>query len=260
MDVRPVGPASARLAFDLMRENVRQKLRDLNRAFYDEFAISFAETRRAPQPGFYQLADHLPQPCPRLLDVGCGEGRLGRFLLSRGAVETYHGVDASPALLEIARQETGGKCWLGDLAQPGALDMLGAYDCITCLAVLQHIPGRKQRIRLLTEMATHLASTGRLILSTWQFLTSERQRRKIVGWSEVGLSSDEVEENDYLLTWRKDGLGFRYVCYIDEEEVADLASVAGLSLQAIFRADGREGDLNLYVVLSHARQTEEGGG
>jgi hypothetical protein len=133
--------------------------------------------------------------------------------------------------------------------------MLGLYDCMTCLAVLQHIPGRKQRIRLLTEMATHLASAGRLILSTWQFLTSERQRRKIVGWSEVGLSLDEVEENDYLLTWRKDGLGFRYVCYIDEAEVADLANAAGLALQAMFRADGQEGNLNLYAVLSRARQT-----
>lgn len=232
-----------------MDQDVQKLLSELNHTFYRDFANSFAETRRAPQPGFYELENHLPESCPRLLDVGCGEGRLGRHLLSRGIISTYHGVDASQELIRIARREIKGQFWCRDFARSGALDDLGRYECVACLAVLQHIPGRDNRVRLMAEMAAHLAQDGVLLLSTWQFLTSGRQRKKIVDWAEVGLSVHDVEENDYLLTWRKGGLGLRYVCYINEAEVLALAKATGLQLLSTFRADGREGNLNLYAVM-----------
>jgi hypothetical protein len=42
----------------------------------------------------------------------------------------------------------------------------------------------------------------------------------------------------------------RYVCHIDETESELLAEAAGLEVLEHFRADGREGNLNLYVVLT----------
>ena len=42
----------------------------------------------------------LPGPGRRTLDLGCGEGRLGRFLRSRG--HQVAGVDASPAMVRLA--------------------------------------------------------------------------------------------------------------------------------------------------------------
>ena len=104
-------------------------------------------------------------------------------------------------------------------------------------------------MRLLTEMGAHLVTGGRLLLSTWQFLTSERQRKKIVKWSKAGLRQDDLEQNDYLLTWSKGGRGLRYVCFIDEAELASIATRAGLQIETTFRSDGREGNLNLYSVM-----------
>ena len=60
-----------------MREEVVQQLLALNREFYDAQADSFAGSRVTPQPGFARLLPHLPDPCPRFLDVGCGNGRFG---------------------------------------------------------------------------------------------------------------------------------------------------------------------------------------
>lgn len=231
-----------------MEESVAQRLGDLNREFYHRFASSFADTRRKPQPGFYKLEAYLPPDCRRLLDVGCGEGRLGRFLIGRGRVQTYHGLDESQELLDIASAQIDGQFSCRDLLQPQALGGLGRYDSIACLAVLQHIPGRQNRLRLLIEMGQHLAPDSRLLLSNWQFLDSARQRKKIVDWREAGFSIEELEENDFLLTWRRDGRGLRYVCYIDEAGILALASEAGLRTVATFRADGREGNLNLYSV------------
>jgi SAM-dependent methyltransferase len=51
------------------------------------------------------FAELLPAAGRRTLDVGCGEGRLGRFLASRG--HAVSGVDSSPRLVQAAR-ETGG--------------------------------------------------------------------------------------------------------------------------------------------------------
>ena len=233
-----------------MDESVQRKLSELNRAFYRQFAPAFAETRSEPQPGFYRLEEYIPESCENLLDVGCGEGRLGRFLLSREKVRYYHGVDVTLELIDLARLGTGGTFWQRDLAQPDALRGLRTYECIACLAVLQHIPGRDNRVRLLAEMGAHLAPGGRLLLSTWQFLTSERQRKKIVEWSEAGLKQDDLEQNDYLLSWSKGGRGLRYVCYIGEADLASMAEEAGLQMETTFRSDGREGNLNLYAVMS----------
>ncbi|UCG22857.1 MAG: class I SAM-dependent methyltransferase [Chloroflexota bacterium] len=234
-----------------MEESVRRQLFALNRTFYREFADSFAQSRSEPQPGFHRLLEYLPEPCNNLLDVGCGEGRLGRFLLARGRVKAYEGLDGSPELIAIAHRLVDGRFWQRDLGRPDALEGLGVYDGVACLAVLQHIPGRDVRVRLLSQMGAHLAAQGRLIISTWQFLGSERQRKKLIDWSAVGLSPETVGPNDYLMTWRKGGKGLRYVCYVDEDEMVSLAKQAGLLLLDTYRSDGREGDLNLYSVLGH---------
>ncbi len=81
-------------------------------------------------------------------------------------------------------------------------------------------------------------------------MDSIRQRKKIAGWQEVGVNEEDVEPNDYLLTWRRDGVGYRYVSLIDEGETAELAKAAGLRMLAQFRSDGREGNLNLYCILA----------
>lgn len=232
-----------------MEDHVKQKLLNLNQNFYDDLASPFAESRTRPQPGFYHLLAELPQPCPYLLDVACGEGRLGRFLLARQAIRWYTGVDFSAELLNVAQSVTMGDFHQRDISRPGSLYGLGTFDAITCLAAMQHLPGRQARLDLLNEMKVVLNPGGRIILSNWQFMDSERQRRKVVDWTNVGLQPDEVEAKDYLLTWQRDGFGLRYVSMIDEEETAVLADAARLKIMKQFRADGKEGNLSLYTIL-----------
>jgi 2-polyprenyl-3-methyl-5-hydroxy-6-metoxy-1,4-benzoquinol methylase len=238
-----------------VKEEVVEKLLALNRAFYEGQAASFAESRSQPQPGFSRLLAYLPQPCESLLDVGCGEGRFGRFIQSHHSLKQYMGVDFSAGLLAIAQSQvlSGGKGQLNfyqrDMSQPGFLAGLGHFDTVVCLAALHHIPGRDNRVRLVQEMADHLEANGRLFLSTWRFLDSQRQRRKIRDWSEIGLSGTDVEANDYLLTWQRDGFSYRYACMIDVAETAELAHAADLDIPHQFRSDGQEGDLSLYTVF-----------
>ncbi|MEJ2748842.1 MAG: class I SAM-dependent methyltransferase [Anaerolineae bacterium] len=236
-----------------MTPEVAQKLLALNREFYAALADPFAATRETPQPGFARLRAALPGPVCTVLDVGCGNGRFGHYLQQHNALSHYAGVDFSSELLAHAALRVPGDYFQRDLSQPGCLDGLVQYDVVACLAVLQHIPGYESRLRLLREMKERAggsrAANGRIFLSTWQFMDSERQRRKLRDWAEVGLNPADVEPNDYLLTWQREGFGLRYVCFVDEAETTRLAEAAGLRILDQFRSDGQEGNLNLYTVL-----------
>ncbi len=237
-----------------MDDEIARRLLLLNQAFYARFATPFAGSRSTPQPGFERLLAYLPDSYERILDVGCGNGRFGRFLEAKHLSFSYTGVDFTPELLVLASEQMKGDYHTRDISRPGFLEALGNFDIIACLATMQHIPGRSNRIALLREMADHLEKNGRILLSNWQFLDSARQRRKIRDWSIVDLSDADLEAGDFLLSWQREGSGLRYVCAIDASEMADLASAAGLVEIAHFRSDGREENLNLYTILAKGNQ------
>ncbi len=234
-----------------MTPETAQKLRNLNQQFYTALADSFADSRSTPQPGFDFLLAWMPPGARSLLDVGCGNGRFAHFLLSQQAITQVTGVDFSATLLGRARQFVPQGAFLErDMTQPGFLAGLGQFDTIACLAAMQHVPGHANRLALLQEMSAHLADNGRIFLANWQFMDSPRQRRKVRPWAEAGLDPAELEPNDYLLTWQRQGYGLRYVCQIDAAETAVLAQKANLHILHQFRSDGQEGNLNLYTILT----------
>jgi 2-polyprenyl-3-methyl-5-hydroxy-6-metoxy-1,4-benzoquinol methylase len=234
-----------------MKDEIAKRLLKLNQDFYARFAETFADSRSNPQPGFYRLLKYLPISCERVLDVGCGNGRFGQFLESEHLSFDYTGIDFTSELLVLAREQVQGDFFQRDISRRGFLEGIGKFDLIVCLATMQHVPRRSVRIGMLREMKLHLAKNGRIFLANWQFLDSRRQRRKICDWENANLSESDVEPGDYLLTWQRKGSGFRYVCAINSEETAYLASAAGMREIIQFRSDGREGFLNLYTVLTH---------
>lgn len=233
-----------------MRPETAQKLIDINKGFYAQFAGSFAQSRGAPQPGFSRLLPYLPDPCRAVADIGCGNGRFGLFLADHDPDFRYTGIDFTDQFLDIADDALEGVFLPRDISRPGFLSGLGRFDLMVCLATLQHIPGKNSRLALLQEMAAHLSPNGRIFLSNWQFTSSVRQQRKILDWQEAGLNSSDVEANDYLLSWQREGRGVRYVHLLAQEEISWLAVNASLVVVDEFRSDGKEENLNLYSILA----------
>ena len=122
-------------------------------------------------------------------------------------------------------------------------------DLVVSIAVVHHIPGAAERVSFVTKCAGLLGPGGTLILTTWQFITSPRLRRRVLPWEAIGLRKDDVEAGDYLLSWGKDAAGQRYCAAIDQAGLAGLAAAAGLRTVEMFFADGKEGNLNLYGVF-----------
>ncbi len=242
-----------------MKPEIYAALLDLNRAFYTRFARDFARTRQSWPPGYDLILPYL-RGAANVLDLGCGNGRFLAYLAAQGWRGNYVGLDGSAGLLAEAQQTAAGldgvaaRFGLADLLDPAWQAAAGGpADAIVCLAVLHHIPTAASRRRILAEAATLLAPGGRLIVSTWQFMTSERLRRRVLPWETVGFSADDVEAGDYLVAWGEGAAGHRYCAFINEAGLNGLAADAGLRAVASFRADGHEGNLNLYGVYATAR-------
>jgi 2-polyprenyl-6-hydroxyphenyl methylase/3-demethylubiquinone-9 3-methyltransferase len=78
----------------------------------------------------------------RVLDVGCGGGLLAEGMARRGARVT--GIDLAPAALEVARLhalEAGINVDYREVsAEALAAAEPGAFDLVTCLEMLEHVP------------------------------------------------------------------------------------------------------------------------
>lgn len=246
-----------------MKEVVRQRLLQLNREFYSTVAEPFNDTRQGWTPGKRRLLDFVPdwQRLVQVADIGCGNGRFALMLESLGLDILYTGVDGNRRLLRLAAEQTrdlahvATRFCIADLAKPNWTDFVQpatGYDMVVCLATLQHMPGYDLRCRLISELASLLAPDGLLAVSAWQFLESERFRRRLVDWSKVGLDADDIEPGDALLPWKQGVYALRYVHQIDQNEMSCLALDSDLVIDQCYRADGKEGNLNHYALLRRA--------
>jgi len=227
-----------------LKDETAEALCAVNRRFYQERATEFSRSRERPWSGWSEILErarpYLPQR-PRVLDVGCGNGRFARFLEERlGTAFDYCGVDESPLALAEARRRLLHREFLeGDFLE--ALPE-GRFDLVALFGVLHHVPGRENRTSLLTRLRARLAPGGLLTFSVWRFDRSPRLRKKIVPWEEfrarTGLEIDlsDLEPGDHILTWGGAPPAYRYCHALSDEEEAGIASV--LSLDLVARFDG----------------------
>ncbi len=115
--------------------------------------------------GEARLADALAGRGARILDAGCGGGRLGGYLAGCG--HTVVGVDGDPVLIEAAGQDYPGPTWLlGDLA---LLDLpsqgiASPFDLIVCAGNVMTFLAPSTRQRVLANFAGHLTAEGRAVI------------------------------------------------------------------------------------------------
>lgn len=142
-------------------------------------------------PAFEEL---LPKPGIRTVDVGCGEGRVGRVLATRG----HHvcGLDRSRVLAELARHAGGYEQVIcGDAtALPWESE---SFDLAIAFMCLMDMPDPATAIR---EVARVLVPGGRLCLAISHPLAREPDA--------IG---DYFAEQDYDETVELDGLSMRFV-------------------------------------------------
>jgi glycosyltransferase involved in cell wall biosynthesis/2-polyprenyl-3-methyl-5-hydroxy-6-metoxy-1,4-benzoquinol methylase len=102
----------------------------------------------------------VPVDASRVLDVGCGEGVLGKRLLASGASEVV-GIEAEPAVAARARRNLS-SVLEGDVETMALPFGEGHFDCIILADVLEHL---RDPWAVLTRLRTYLADTGAIVAS-----------------------------------------------------------------------------------------------
>lgn len=115
--------------------------------------------------GEARFVDAMAPRGARILDAGCGPGRLGGYLAAAG----HHvvGVDVDPALIEAAEQDHPGPHWLvGDLAE---LDLPAGgiaepFDVVVSAGNVMTFLAPSTRVQVLDRLRAHLRSDGRAVI------------------------------------------------------------------------------------------------
>lgn len=237
----------------MMSPETVAKLLTLNRQFYQTLWHSFSSTRQRIQPGVRHILANINPDAP-ILDIGCGNGTLLRALAAQGHRARYVGVDFSAELLREASLNHPASLQTGffqvDLADQDWDTGIAVkyFQIVLAFAVLHHLPGYVLRKQVVQRVRSHLQPGGWFIHSHWQFLNSARLRKRIQPWGRIGLSPEDVEAEDYLLDWRHEGYGLRYVHHTSVAELQTLAAETGFAILQTFYCDGQAGKLGLYQV------------
>jgi SAM-dependent methyltransferase len=128
---------------------LRWRERELVRRFYGPSAVGELERR------FLEAIERLVRPGDRVLDAGCGSGRLFAYDL-RGRASLIFGVDISPDVAHNANIDAPLRASLAAL--PFASE---TFDLIICKHVLEHLEEPESAFR---ELARVLRPHGRLLV------------------------------------------------------------------------------------------------
>lgn len=154
---------------------------------YDLVAEKFSKTRSFMWRDLGFIRNMVCQE-DKVLDFGCGNGRLAGFL--EGNYRKYVGVDVSGKLINFAKQRYSNektefikifptKPSLGEIAAlSGKFKKTSSFfnrlpfgdnyfDVIFSIAVFHHLPSKKFRLEIVKELRRVLKPGGKIVVSVW---------------------------------------------------------------------------------------------
>jgi SAM-dependent methyltransferase len=112
--------------------------------------------------GEARLVDAMLSRGSRVLDAGCGPGRVGGWLAEAG--HQVVGVDVDPVLIAAAEEDHPGPRWLvGDLTELDlpSLGVADPFDAIVCAGNVMTFLAPSTRGSVLRRLRAHVAHDGR---------------------------------------------------------------------------------------------------
>lgn len=134
-----------------------------SRWYIERFRTMAAEG--ADLAGEARMIDAMVPRGARILDAGCGPGRVGWLLHELG--HEVVGVDVDPVLIDAAEADYPGPTWLvGDLAEMDLPEqgIAEGFDAIVCGGNVMTFCAPSTRGLIIERMGAHLRSDGRLVV------------------------------------------------------------------------------------------------
>jgi SAM-dependent methyltransferase len=158
-------------------------------------------------PGEALLLEHLPPTPRRVLDLGCGDGRIAALVLAaRSSVRSAVAIDRSAPMLERARARFAGdprvEVLLGDLDEP--LKVEGPFDAVVSGLAIHHLDDRR-KVAILDEIVERLSPGG--VYANFEVVASATPELHLAFRRSIGREADDPEDRlvpvDTQLEWMR---------------------------------------------------------
>lgn len=245
-----------------MNINTVKKLNKLNQDFYNQIANDFDSSRQYYWKGWDNLSKYINNFSQlKLIDLGCGNCRFYDYLKTNFPNKkiNYLGIDNNVKLLEFAQEKESINQSEFSIQKEDIISSLinkkdfiknNNYDLIVSFGVFHHIPSFELRLEMLKYLGSKINFNGLIIISLWQFMNYPRFKNKIADKSTLEkMEITDLENNDYILDWNRGTKALRYCHFSNQDEQYKLVKQSGLKLVASFHADGKEQDLNTYLII-----------
>jgi SAM-dependent methyltransferase len=195
---------------------------------YDQIADDFSATRAFPWVEMKNLVAEYVQSGERILDAGCGNGRL--YELVKDKPVFYEGIDGSSRLVALAEKKYGRHFAQKNLIATDTFSP-NSFSLIFCIATFQHIPGADYRQQVLQNFYNWLLPGSYLIMINWNILVQPKfkpylqKAKKLLGGG--------LDAGDIMYPWRSQNpeIVYRYYHGFSEKELGDLLTAVGFKME-----------------------------
>lgn len=157
-----------------MKDSVARKILKKVRQDYETIADDFDRTRQYLWSDL-TIFDKYIKPDMKILDLGCGNGRLFDMIKQKNV--QYLGIDNCARFIQIAQEkyvENKSQFLTGDVLDSPPDP--GNYDIVFFIATLQHIPSKKLRNQALENVYRSLKPGGYLLMTNWNLWQSKYRK------------------------------------------------------------------------------------
>lgn len=214
---------------------------------YNSFAGEFSETRQRKWQEFDDLArdeyskDSQENP-QKILDIGCGNGRLRKFLGERNFSGEYFARDVAANFLDHAAQHLAEyDAQTLHFSQGGFLDLENdfeheTFDEVWAVASFHHLSQHEDRKKALRDIHSILKEGGDIVLTVWNLWEQKKYipQKQEAFWRSV--LNPLFSARDFLIPWGTQKTP-RYYYSFSQEYLTELLQDAGFEIQESFYSD-----------------------
>ncbi len=201
-------------------------LRKTIESTYNNISKEFSQTRNSPWGEFEEFKKYLSKGI-KVLDVGCGNGRLYESIKDLNV--DYTGVDISKKLLDEARRKYPDIRFIkNDMTELEPIKN-ERFDAIFFIASFHHLSDEKQRLKTLEKVKNLLKEDGKIFMTNWNIF--QKKYRKYVWKSFLKLFISKYKWNDTFIPFTKGGkTTMRYYHAFTPQELEGLFKKSDLKI------------------------------